>query len=1241
MVQNAERPRSEPDERVVSGTARLGTASRHSQLNDARPSELAAGTRLLSGRFVVRSRLGAGGMGTVYRATDTRIGAEVALKVLHRSGAWAVYSIKREFRALASMVHPNLIGLHELYCDDSEDGSLWFFTMPLIEGLDFAKRVRGRVDEHGAASCDYVALRALLPQLLSGIHALHTTGKLHRDLKPSNILVDRSDRVVILDFGVVRDLLTDAAASPEAELGTPAYMAPELRFGGVSASPESDWYSLGVVLFEAITGALPRPGLQQAPSAFSQGVPADLDRLCVALLQLEPAQRPTAVDVAREIGAQLEPPVVESYEPFVGRQPDLERMRAALRDLEASVPSLFEIVGASGMGKSSLCRQFVQEAQAQHGAWVLRGRCYEREAVPFKAVDAIVDQISEELTGFPLQSPPFGQDWAAAVRIFPVLGRVGPLPESRRGRPESALRARESGFEALACLIEALARGRPVVIAIDDVQWADSDSAKLLATLLGRVRCKLLLALTHRGDASGAESFLQVLDERLQAAQTRIDRQHVQLDALSDAEARALAASLMPHADDDRLTRVVGESRGLPMFLCELSRGDPSTASTGVPLSIGNAFEQRISLLPPSARSLLEVLAVASRPLERDLALGAAHVPLEDSAIVHALSVARLATTRVDMPTTRLETYHDKIREGILERMPDSRLREIHEHLVDALERAGSSDSESLFTHYFGAGRLAEARVAALEAADYADRTLAFGRAASLYEQALALDEQASDRWLVNEKMGDALVHARRGATAGEAFDRAVALYRETASPEPGKLLSLRNRAAEQHLQSADTQRGVAVIKAVLLDHGIEFPRSNARATATILANRVRLVLKGFEPPRENRADAALEARMESLWIASKSLCFVSTIPATLFSGMLTLTAFESGHARYLVRGLCMVASQEAMMELDFLYRRADKLCDTVLRLARDSGDPYEMGFYHLCRAAIGWFQGKFQLALEHSESAEELFSKLDRGSSYERAVTHLWGLHALAMTGNLKKLKQRTQEVRREAHERNDVFGERNAVLGQSTLATLADGEAELALTRAEAVMRQTSTEFMGHDYHLLVTRVYVAWYQGEYRSAWEHVVRAWPGVQSAMFDKLACMRDELLNLRAHAALALAKVLRPGETVIGLRGQRWARGELIKMARRDARAIASHRLPHCAPYASLLGASAAALAGDQQGSARLLSEAVSGFDRAGMALHREVSRFAASPGAGTGWFEEQGVVEPVRFLRALLPSLV
>jgi serine/threonine protein kinase len=166
-------------------------------------------------------------MGTVYRATDTRLGAEVALKVLHRSGAWAAYSIKREFRALASLVHPNLIGLHELYCEELDDGARWFFTMPLVEGLDFAKRARSRVDTTGAVGCDFEALRALLPQLVSGIHALHTTGKLHRDLKPSNVLVDRSDRVLILDFGVVRDLLADLA-SVDSELGTPAYMAPEL-----------------------------------------------------------------------------------------------------------------------------------------------------------------------------------------------------------------------------------------------------------------------------------------------------------------------------------------------------------------------------------------------------------------------------------------------------------------------------------------------------------------------------------------------------------------------------------------------------------------------------------------------------------------------------------------------------------------------------------------------------------------------------------------------------------------------------------------------------------------------------------------------------------------------------------------------------------------------------------------------------------------------------------------------------
>jgi serine/threonine protein kinase len=228
-------------------------------------------------RFEVLAPLGHGGMGAVYRARDRERRMDVALKTLLSLNAEALVAFKREFRALQDLSHPNLVTMHELF----SEGHDWFFTMELVEGIGFlgyvrrttsardvspnAKTVR-RVAELDGASlggeswpgsiCDEARLRACLPQLVLGLDALHAAGKVHRDVKPSNIMVTPSGRVVILDFGLVTDADRRAQLSQQSIVGTVDYMAPE-QAAGLPVGPPADFYALGVLLYEALTGTVP------------------------------------------------------------------------------------------------------------------------------------------------------------------------------------------------------------------------------------------------------------------------------------------------------------------------------------------------------------------------------------------------------------------------------------------------------------------------------------------------------------------------------------------------------------------------------------------------------------------------------------------------------------------------------------------------------------------------------------------------------------------------------------------------------------------------------------------------------------------------------------------------------------------------------------------------------------------------------------------------------------------------
>jgi serine/threonine protein kinase len=247
-------------------------------------------------RFQIVRCLGYGGMGIVYEAIDRERGGRVALKRLRDAHPECLLRFKREFRCIAGRQHPNWVQAFELI---EEDGH-WFITMELVEGVDFLTWV---LTGAGQRPFNERRLRDGLRQLVRAVAALHDAGKVHRDVKPENVLVTRSGRVVLLDFGLVVDLYEDDFICGES-VGTPAYVAPE-QMAAEPPDHAADWYSVGVLLYHALTGALPFAGTASQilsrkaaedpmrPRERVAGVPDDLEQLCVALLARDPAARPS------------------------------------------------------------------------------------------------------------------------------------------------------------------------------------------------------------------------------------------------------------------------------------------------------------------------------------------------------------------------------------------------------------------------------------------------------------------------------------------------------------------------------------------------------------------------------------------------------------------------------------------------------------------------------------------------------------------------------------------------------------------------------------------------------------------------------------------------------------------------------------------------------------------------------------------------------------------------------------
>ncbi len=526
-------------------------------------------------RFEVRGQLGSGGVGTVFRVFDRRLGREVALKVLRAGGARSLYRFKREFRALSDIVHPNLIALHELHTT-SED---WFFTMEIVEGVKFIDWVRRRP----VGTLDEPRLRAALRELADGVHALHLAGKLHRDLKPSNVLVTATGRVVILDFGLISDVesLGADATHERAAVGTPAYMSPE-QAADLPLTEASDWYAIGVMLYEALTGRRPFEGTpdqilmrkqREVPRTIRElapEAPEDLVLLATALLARTPTHRPDGRSVLAALGGAPSAATAElernaAHPPFVGRVAELRTLREAYLDARRKGVSVF-VRGDSGMGKSQLVRRFLDDLGDD--PLILEGRCYEREQVPYKALDAVVDVI----TGVLMRLEPtvlndvIPRDVAALARLFPVLRRVPAVTVRCAGAhlPPDPHELRRRGFGALRFLLRQLAIARPVIVWIDDLQWGDADSAVFLGDLIHHPE-RLLIVFTHRLE-DDSSVIARVLDD---GGLGSGDVRRIDLGPLDDAAARGLVRAI---AGDDAADRMVANAAGHPLFLVELAR---------------------------------------------------------------------------------------------------------------------------------------------------------------------------------------------------------------------------------------------------------------------------------------------------------------------------------------------------------------------------------------------------------------------------------------------------------------------------------------------------------------------------------------------------------------------------------------------------------------------------------------------------------------------------------------------
>jgi serine/threonine protein kinase/tetratricopeptide (TPR) repeat protein len=835
-------------------------------------------------------------MGVVYLGRHQETAERVAVKTVRLTQAAILASIRREVRALSRLHHPGVIRIVDHGISDERP----WYAMELQEGSTLKQRIERfwrddsrshRVRE--ACECKRAPLALpsspllkLLRRLCAPLAYLHGQGLIHRDLKPGNIFIREDDTVVLGDFGGAvefggahgREVLEVDGIG----MGTLLYMAPE-QIRGDFVDARADLYALGCIFYECLTGVPPflgtsaqairRRHLQQAPLPPSQLIgeelPERLEWLVLNLLEKRPQDRlGYAEDVARvlsELGMEADEPQPPPsprpylYRPlFTGREDAVSRIRPLLDRLMVGEGGSLFIGGGSGVGKTRLAMEVARELMSEElPVSVVTGECIplglsgshvaaDMRAPPLHPFRPLLAAVADRCRQW-------GPEETARLLgprgmvLLPYAPGLDELPGQRELPPppplanEEAERARV--FASLRDVLFAFAEEDPLLLILDDLQWADELTRSFLHVLLHE-------DLSGRGVLLLGTYRLEERDEALSELVSAPGALHLELGGLDEQSLHTLARCMLaldePPRDFDRL---VHQSGGNPFFVAEylraaiaegllhrdlsgqwrLEEGDGAGGplhAVGLPGSIADIIHRRLRGLDARALALLELAAVLGREFDADLLHDAA--ALDAPADLEGLETLRIRQILEHAAGGRFRFLHDKLRELSYEQIAPERARPLHHRAARALEGHASRDYPTLAHHWSRAQEPDRASHYFGLAGDHARTAHAHSEALAFYRAALTeldrLSRQEPGRaegWRerlgqLHESLGDVLSLTGQQEQARAAYTEALSRYAAEAQVRRARVHRKLGKSWETHHQHTEALRAYDEAEALL-----------------------------------------------------------------------------------------------------------------------------------------------------------------------------------------------------------------------------------------------------------------------------------------------------------------------------------------------------------------------------------------------------------------------------------------
>jgi tetratricopeptide (TPR) repeat protein len=745
---------------------------------------------MLLDRYQLLTELGKGGSGVVYRAHDTLLKRDVAVKVLGGASlsGEAQGRLLAEARAAASVNHPGIVAIY----DAALSGETAFVVMELVEGSSL----------HDRPAEGWLQAARVGAEVCAVLEHAHRNGIVHRDLKPENILFTPEGRVKLVDFGLARPIASRLTAEGTL-VGSLHYIAPEQALGQ-PVDVRTDLYSLGVMLYERVAGRLPFTAEDPLalvsqhiyapvvpPGAYVRDLPSAFNDLIVQLLAKQAIDRPVS---AAEVQLRLEAiasgaeglpggevPMLDRIARgrLVGRQAELAAASALWRQAAAGRGQVLLVSGEPGVGKTRFVRELMAQAQVSGGR-VLVAEAHPEGGAPYAPIVRLVRQAAATAGSLPLAP----EALAELVTLAPELrARFPDVPANPVLEP---LAERERLCESLSALCGGLAASAPLLVFLDDLHWADSGTLYVVRQL-ARVapRLRLLMVLTYREielDESGALNEL-LYDLTREHLATRI-----KLSRLTLSETRQMLETLFSGPVAEELSGgIFQETEGNPFFVEEVCRAlmqdsrlsledgrwrsSVDIQELRIPQSVRLAIQIRVGKLPEAAQEILRLASVLGREFSYDILRASASA--DEDLLIEYLELAGRAQLvseiRPDAPGDRGRAgqssfvfEHALIPATLRDGISSLRLQRMHRRAAAAYETLRPDDLESIGFHAAGAGDEEKARSCYLRAADHAQQLGAL-------EDAMRFLDAALEAWPPEDRRGRAGALTRLGTCRWQA----------------------------------------------------------------------------------------------------------------------------------------------------------------------------------------------------------------------------------------------------------------------------------------------------------------------------------------------------------------------------------------------------------------------------------------------------------------------------------------